>query len=1187
MTSGVVLNKRTLLAIAISAAVLLVAGFVYISSVQNVTAVAPADFGLTEGDTVSASGSDDPDVYIVNEQGFKRLFLNPVIFGFYGHLGGFGSVKSVSPATRDAFPTSGLFRLDGDEKVYGVETTGEDTAMLHWVNTTGSQAVADDPDFFKKVFVINQNEFNWYSKGTDYTSVSQVPDYVREGAVLSGPVTVSLAPGNPTAKTLTDNAKNVEMLRVRVSGTGTISQLTLTRGQAGQVSDIANVYIYEGSKKLTSGRSVSSSTGQATFLLNKAINGTVDLSVIVDFSGASGGNVHNFSIASAGDVALTSGTVGGSYPLSGANFAISGASSGTLTVTKTGSISNPSVGQQNVQLTQFDLQGATEAIVIKRLNLLQGGNVSIAGFTNLTVEVDSVQIGTGYTTSNDYVVFDLNYTLIKGDTKTFKVWGDVVGKKNETIRFYFEDTIDIFGVGDQFGFGAAVTFSSDDMNKNDSTEAHELTLQGGNITLAFNGPNATNISTNTQDMEVLSFSVTPVRDIEIRRTEIVICWDENGDGGGTTYNTLNTTDGQGITDIGDVKLVNKTTGFILAGPYDGDSVTAADTSCPGGVNSPMKRLTDVFTLPGGVTTILAIRADINTALNLGAGQDLANTDIVKFILNGWGDLVGTSGTTTIVKYAGTNEGPVLADFAPSGDMSGNELTINDASLVVGLAGSPGAKTYVKGTLDQDLAGYTFAAGLGSSIVVTDVTVSGYVRDASSGQAINLGIGGGADTALTVGGLVAAVKLYDGDTGALLSATPQSNNLSTSTGTVVFRNMSWSIPAGATKRLLVKGDLSTNPTSGSSDLVRFDIASTTGHVVAQDGQGKTVAFSGSATGPIVTVNNAGTITQAAGPNAPTTAAMYWGQPGVAVSEFRFTSTNEAFYIEKLNLEAPAASSENTNAVNNVARIMLEYKNEAGNTVTANGSLNSVGSVSFGFTGTDRPYVPKDSNLDVKVKIDLSTKSEGATQNLAFSIDLDGDAAGFRAVGAGSGTVDTQASDVTGNDMRAYRVWPRFAYVSAYSGQPVGTQDLLKFTVKAEGTSDGELIFDSVASLSFTITASGTSGGGNSTFLLYEVDSGGSRTQIASPTAVDVTAYTTGTDIVFDFDDATSTITGGATKTYVITGLLAGFTKTGQTFQIQLKNAAAKAAWKTDGVFIENPATVLKALPMLGGSLVRQL
>ena len=140
-----------------------------------------AAYGLKEGDTISASGSSDPDVYIVNVWGFKRLFLNPIIFSFYGHLGGFSAVKSVSADARLAFPTSGLFRNceTNDQAVYALDVTGEDTGTLHHVTITGDQAVAQDPDFFHKVFCINTNEFNWYPKGTDYTSVGQVPVYNR------------------------------------------------------------------------------------------------------------------------------------------------------------------------------------------------------------------------------------------------------------------------------------------------------------------------------------------------------------------------------------------------------------------------------------------------------------------------------------------------------------------------------------------------------------------------------------------------------------------------------------------------------------------------------------------------------------------------------------------------------------------------------------------------------------------------------------------------------------------------------------------------------------------------------------------------------------------------------------------------------------------------------------------------
>jgi hypothetical protein len=97
-----------------------------------------ANSGLKEGDLIGASSSDDPDIYIVNEHCFKRLFLNPEIFGFYGHLGGFGQVKDVTSEVRDAFVTSGIFRNceSGDERVQAVEIDSEDDGQFRKIRTS-------------------------------------------------------------------------------------------------------------------------------------------------------------------------------------------------------------------------------------------------------------------------------------------------------------------------------------------------------------------------------------------------------------------------------------------------------------------------------------------------------------------------------------------------------------------------------------------------------------------------------------------------------------------------------------------------------------------------------------------------------------------------------------------------------------------------------------------------------------------------------------------------------------------------------------------------------------------------------------------------------------------------------------------------------------------------------------------
>jgi len=322
------LGDRAIKTISILTMVATVLSFSGFAFVRNASAVAPADYNLTEGDVISATGSSDPDVYIVNEQGFKRLFLNPAIFKFYGHLGGFGAVKSVSSATRDAFGTSGLFRNceTNDPKVYGVETTGEDTGLLHWVNTSGAQAVADDPNFFSKVFCINSSEFNWYSKGADYTSVSQVPDYSR-GTPASGPLSASLSSDNPVSGTFVNTQGRADLAHFMFTGNGTVTALKLNRIGVSADASLQNVYLYDGTKRLTDSATVASGViffndaaglftvaGSKVISVQADLNGTAGETVGVQLFEVNGtavnvtGNTHQLATATLATTALATST---------------------------------------------------------------------------------------------------------------------------------------------------------------------------------------------------------------------------------------------------------------------------------------------------------------------------------------------------------------------------------------------------------------------------------------------------------------------------------------------------------------------------------------------------------------------------------------------------------------------------------------------------------------------------------------------------------------------------------------------------------------------------------------------------------------------------------------------------------------------------------------------------------------
>ena len=130
--------------------------------------VQPEDYGLKEGDLIRAEG--DFDIFIINQYGYKRLFLNPAIFEMYGHLGGWEDIKTVSPDVRNAFITSTHYRYSDSPKVYHLEVTGEDVGTLRWINMAADNFQAQGGTA-NAIFTINKSELDWYPKGANMTSL--------------------------------------------------------------------------------------------------------------------------------------------------------------------------------------------------------------------------------------------------------------------------------------------------------------------------------------------------------------------------------------------------------------------------------------------------------------------------------------------------------------------------------------------------------------------------------------------------------------------------------------------------------------------------------------------------------------------------------------------------------------------------------------------------------------------------------------------------------------------------------------------------------------------------------------------------------------------------------------------------------------------------------------------------------
>ena len=325
--------------------------------------------------------------------------------------------------------------------------------------------------------------------------------------------------------------------------------------------------------------------------------------------------------------------------------------------------------------------------------------------------------------------------------------------------------------------------------------------------------------------------------------------------------------------------------------------------------------------------------------------------------------------------------------------------------------------------------------------------------------------------------------------------------------------------------------------------------------------------------------------------------------------------------------------------------MSYKNKAGSTVTTTQSFGINASANFNWSSTDanRPYVPKDSSLEIAVNANMKTKDEGATQTtgtdaaglVQFSLDLvdsfnNSYVNGFRAVGEGSGIVidgtGTNIADVVGAyDQTVYRIFPKIEQVALPSPYSLlGTPTVFKFSITAMGLATANLRFDNQhngsGSIQFEVVASGDSAINTSTSTTFSVlDENGTiingprALRQATPSEADTSQTVavaqdkpTGTDpdinasLSFNFSGQDIEIAGGETRTFSIrlnnpTMHYANAGATGRAadyFQVTLQDdQAGLINWvgnydnTTGSLDTPSETSVLRSLPLYGPTFQR--
>ncbi|MCF7820155.1 MAG: hypothetical protein K9M44_01640, partial [Candidatus Pacebacteria bacterium] len=510
-------------------------------------------------------------------------------------------------------------------------------------------------------------------------------------------------------------------------------------------------------------------------------------------------------------------------------------------------------------------------------------------------------------------------------------------------------------------------------------------------------------------------------------------------------------------------------------------------------------------------------------------------------------------------------GDTITDVVPSSDIAGSEMNVVAASLTVTQAATPPGATHVGGANMIEVNGFNFAAGNAEDITVTALTLHGYIdenNDGNVGDDYTVGV----DNSVYFKDVLTSVELYANGTKIGETKT------ATTGGVVTFNSLNWTVEAGSTERLVVKGTLSSNsPYGGNSDYIQFLVNSVTAEYDAGTSVSPTISSVNTAGDVTVyqTITSAGTLTASLDAGTPDSSLITMATNDVVMTKIKFAATDEDFVVEELQIENAADTDDDAA----YGPVTISYTNSAGQTETANAYFTAN---EANFSGLDI-LVPADDDTVVTVMADINTDAGGANNDTTTSLSLDG-GDDFRAVAQDSGTVDADVSDVTGNSHYIYESVPTVAFAAnTPSGDLIPSANGLLARIDITADANEDITFASSASNYITVQVA-TSGAAISSLVLKDAD-GNTLDTAATVTSGEATF------MIGQSTDSDLTIPAGQTKTVLVYGDITGFTNAGDTVQIWLDDAAADIDWGIDGTGEYQRGNIIFKGDLYGGALVK--
>jgi peptidoglycan hydrolase-like protein with peptidoglycan-binding domain len=623
--------------------------------------------------------------------------------------------------------------------------------------------------------------------------------------VATGPVTVALSSDTPASGSVISPSTGAVFAKFLFTGNGTVTSIKLMRTGISSNTALPNIFLYDGSTRLTDGASLGSDN-TATFNAPGGlftVTGSKVISVVADVTGSDYSVGLNLTSVTSGGTATAVNIAGN------VQYIAVVATPATVAMSSALGSGNTDAG---VDLTvwQGTATVGTRDHILKSLALRQTGSIVASDIKNFKLYVDGILVNTvASLDSNGYVTFATS-TVLKTGARILKVTADVIGGAGRTVQFSLRGAYDIQATDTQYNANTLATGTF-------PFGPSAFTVNPGTMTIVkkTDSPSA-NVTLGASDQNLASYTFTaygePIK-VETLRVGMI------------TNNPTN------------VSLRN--TRIVVNGAQVGSN-TAVPAAAAFAADSGTSFTTNFVVYPGTPATV-EIHADLYDS-NTTGGDEIGSGSVtsVQAVL-----VAVTSGNAVPQTSLGTILVPATSNKA------GNNLTISQGSMSLALTSNYANRLTAIPTSAYKIGSFQLTGSATEAINLNTIYV-GWTTASTVVEPTEL-----SDLYVVYGGTQTAVK--GTVVGSATSATASDNSNSWSINRTLAKNETMQIDVYATIAGTLTGSgvinatLAVAGTTASSGIATYADASGTTSLTAGF-TGQTVTGS---TGTLVLSNDAST------------------------------------------------------------------------------------------------------------------------------------------------------------------------------------------------------------------------------------------------------------------------------------------------------------------------------------------